>query len=377
MQVVRQQNHFLNVVSHELRTPLNNSLEMLNQLSATQLDEDQAELFQDLDKANIDVTRSVKMLMDYADSMLGELQLEEEEFDLRALWLDRLRLVQRAHPGQIHLLQLREEFDFDPLVLGDKIRIGRMMHGLIDNAMKFSDAHQIKVHIAFKAEPCAELYFEVSDDGIGMSDSLIQSIGQPFANQSVRRTRGGGGMGVGFYLTHKYLEMMGGQFSLTSRQGEGTCSSIQLPLKLMGRASAQAVSADSAGGDLPLSNLRLLLVEDDPTVAKINAIRLRKLGAHVVVAGNGQVAVEMLQDKSVDIAAILMDLHMPVMDGFSATRHIRDMVEYVKIPIVAVTAGSRLAEYARAMAAGIDAFYSKPFEPNVLIQYFKARGVIR
>ena len=93
MQVVRQQNHFLNVVSHELRTPLNNSLEMLNQLSATRLDEDQAELFQDLDKANIDVTRSVKMLMDYADSMLGELQLDEEAFDLRALWLDRLRLV--------------------------------------------------------------------------------------------------------------------------------------------------------------------------------------------------------------------------------------------------------------------------------------------
>lgn len=377
MQVVRQQNHFLNVVSHELRTPLNNSLEMLNQLSATRLDEDQAELFQDLDKANIDVTRSVKMLMDYADSMLGELQLDEEAFDLRALWLDRLRLVQRAHPGQIHLLDIHEEFDFDPLVLGDKVRIGRMMHGLIDNAMKFSDAHQIKVHIAFKAEPPAELYFEVSDDGIGMADSLIQSIGQPFANQSVRRNRGGGGMGVGFYLTHKYLEMMHGQFALKSRQGEGTCSSIQLPLNLLGRASAQAVSADRAEGELPLSNLKLLLVEDDPTVAKINAIRLRKLGAHVVVAGNGQVAVEMLQDKSVDIAAILMDLHMPVMDGFSATRHIRDMVEYVKIPIVAVTAGSRLAEYARAMAAGIDAFYSKPFEPNVLVQYFKARGVIR
>jgi len=377
MQVVRQQNHFLNVVSHELRTPLNNSLEMLNQLSATQLDEDQAELFQDLDKANIDVTRNVKMLMDYADSMLGELQLEEEEFDLRALWLDRLRLVQRAHPGQIHLLQIREEFEFDPLVLGDKVRIGRMMHGLIDNAMKFSDAHQIKVHIAFKAEPQAQLFFEVSDDGIGMSDSLIQSIGQPFANQAVRRTRGGGGMGVGFYLTHKYLELMGGQFSLKSRQGEGTVSSFELPLHLMGRAAAQALSAEQVGDDLPLSKLRLLLVEDDPTVAKINAIRLRKLGAQVVVAGNGQVAVEMLQDKNVEIAAILMDLHMPVMDGFSATRHIRDMVEYVKIPIVAVTAGSRLAEYARAMAAGIDAFYSKPFEPNVLVQYFKARGLIR
>ena len=376
MQVVRQQNHFLNVVSHELRTPLNNSLEMLNQLSATQLDEDQAELFQDLDKANIDVTRSVKMLMDYADSMLGELQLEEEEFDLRALWLDRLRLVQRAHPGQIHLLEIREEFDFDPVVLGDKMRIGRMMHGLIDNAMKFSDAHRIKVHIQFRSQPAPQLYFEVSDNGIGMAESLIQSIGKPFANQSVRRTRGGGGMGVGFYLTRKYLEMMKGQFSLQSRLGEGTCCSIHVPLQLIGRASAQAVSAESAG-DLPLSNLKLLLVEDDPTVAKINASRLRKLGAHVVVAGNGQVAVDLLQDKSVSIAAILMDLHMPVMDGFSATRHIRDMVEYVKIPIVAVTAGSRLAEYARAMAAGIDAFYSKPFEPNVLVQYFKARGVIR
>jgi two-component system, sensor histidine kinase len=72
----------------------------------------------------------------------------------------------------------------------------------------------------------------------------------------------------------------------------------------------------------------------------------------------------------------LMDLHMPVMDGFSATRHIRAMNEYVKTPIVAVTAGSRLAEYARAMASGIDAFYSKPFEPNVLVHYFKARGLI-
>ncbi|VWX37140.1 MULTISPECIES: ATP-binding protein [unclassified Limnobacter] len=377
MQVIRQQNHFLNVVSHELRTPLNNSLEMLNQLSATQLDEDQAELFQDLDKANIDVTRSVRMLMDYADSMLGDLQLDEEEFDLRALWIDRLRLVQRAHPGQIHLLQSAEQFEFDPIVLGDKVRIGRMMHGLIDNAMKFSDANQIRVEISFHAQPEPEFHFQVSDNGIGMAAGLIDSLGTPFANQSERRMRGGGGMGVGFYLTHKYLEMMNGQFQIQSELGKGTCAGFQIPVKLVGRATAQSISTQNPESELPLNNLTLLLVEDDPVVAKINAIRLRKLGAQVVVAGNGQVAVDMLQDKSVNVAAILMDLHMPVMDGFSATRHIRDMVEYVKTPIVAVTAGSRLAEYARAMAAGIDAFYSKPFEPNVLVQYFKARGVIR
>ncbi|MCR2745524.1 hybrid sensor histidine kinase/response regulator [Limnobacter parvus] len=376
MQVVRQQNYFLNVVSHELRTPLNNSLEMLNQLSATQLNEDQAELFQDLDKANIDVTRSVKMLMDYADSMLGELQLEEEEFDLRALWLDRLRLVQRAHPGQIHLLKIREKFDFDPLVLGDKIRLGRMMHGLIDNALKFSDASQIQVQITFDAQQGSQLRFEVQDNGVGMEESLVTTIGKPFANQSQRRSRGGGGMGVGFYLTHKYLELMKGQFKLQSELGQGTQAIIHLPLQVVGKAIGQCLTSNSNQGELPLSNLKLLLVEDDATVAKINAIRLRKLGAQVIVAGNGQLAVEMLQDKSVGVAAILMDLHMPVMDGFSATRHIRDMKEHIKTPIVAVTAGSRLAEYTRAMAAGIDAFYSKPFEPNVLVQYFKSRGLI-
>lgn len=375
MLVVRQQNHFLNVVSHELRTPLNNSLEMLNQLSATQLDEDQAELFQDLDKANIDVTRSVKMLMDYADSMLGELHLEEEEFDLRALWLDRLRLVQRAHPGQIHLVRIHEEFDFDPLILGDKMRLGRMMHGLIDNALKFADAHQITVQITFREQPEPHLRFEVCDDGVGMNESLMNAVGKPFANQSERRSRGGGGMGVGFYLTHKYLELMQGQFKLESEPGKGTCAAFQLPMKLIGKASAQSTLMSSTD-ELPLGNLKLMLVEDDPTVAKINALRLRKLGAQVIVAGNGQVAVDLLQDKTVKVSAILMDLHMPVMDGFSATRHIRAMNEYVKTPIVAVTAGSRLAEYARAMASGIDAFYSKPFEPNVLVHYFKARGLI-
>lgn len=376
MQVVRQQNHFLNVVSHELRTPLNNSLEMLNQLSATQLNEDQAELFKDLDKANIDVTRSVKMLMDYADSMLGELQLEVEEFDLRALWLDRLRLVQRAHPGQIHLLKIHEEFDFDPLVLGDKMRLGRLMHGLIDNALKFADASEIQVQIRFQSQPCPQLCFEVSDNGTGMDEELVNAASKPFANQSLRKIRGGGGMGVGFYLTHKYMELMQGEFTLHSEPGRGTRALFCVPLQVMGQASVHTVQPTSDECDLPLSKLRLLLVEDDPTVAKINAIRLRKLGAQVIVAGNGQVAVGILQDKSIAVSAILMDLHMPVMDGFSATRHIRDMQQYVKIPIVAVTAGSRLAEYSRAMAAGIDAFYSKPFEPNVLVPYFKARGLI-
>ena len=282
MLVVRQQNHFLNVVSHELRTPLHNSLETLNQLSATQLDEDQAELFQDLDKANIDVTRSVKMLMDYADSMLGELHLEEEEFDLRALWLDRLRLVQRAHPGQIHLVQIHEEFDFDPLILGDKMRLGRMMHGLIDNALKFADANQITVQITFREHPEPHLRFEVCDDGVGMNESLLNAVGKPFANQSERRSRGGGGMGVGFFLTHKYLELMKGQFKLDSELGKGTCAGFTLPLNLMGKASAQSTLLPGTD-ELPLGSLKLMLVEDDPTVAKINALRLRKLGAQVIV----------------------------------------------------------------------------------------------
>lgn len=376
MQVVRQQNYFLNVISHELRTPLNNSLEMLNQLSATRMDEDQAELFQDLDKANIDVTRSVRLLMDYADSMLGELHLEEEEFDLRSLWLDRLRLVQRAHPGQIHLMKTQESFAFDPVVLGDKVRFGRMIHGLIDNALKFAEATEVNVSISFVSQPTPLCRFAVQDNGIGMGESLQRDIGTPFANRIERRTRGGGGMGVGFYLTHKYLEMMKGQFKIESELGKGTYVGFEVPLKVIGQAHTQQISVLYNHDDLPLSHLTLLLVEDDPVVAKINAIRLRKLGAQVTVAENGQVAVDLLKDKSFKVAAILMDLHMPLMDGFSATRHIRDMEEYVKTPIVAVTAGSRLAEYARAMAAGIDAFYSKPFEPNVLVRYFKARGLI-
>lgn len=377
MQVVRQQNHFLNVVSHELRTPLSNSLETLNQLSATSLDDHQAELFKDLDKANIDVTRSVKMLMDYADSMLGELALEVEEFDLRALWLDRLRLVQRAHPDQIHLLEVMEAFEYDPLVLGDKTRLGRMMHGLIDNAVKFSQATEIQVQIDFRAHPEAVLKFQVIDNGTGIPQAMMDTLGQPFTNKIERRSRGGGGMGVGFYLTHKYLQMMNGDFILNSTPGQGTRVGFGVPLQLVGRATAQSPASTHDTAGLPLNKLKLLLVEDDTTVAKINAARLRKLGAEVTVAENGQIAVDLLQQKMSEVSAILMDLHMPVMDGFSATRQIRQMEAHSKTPIVAVTAGSRLAEYARAMATGIDAFYSKPLEPNVLVHYLKARGLIR
>ncbi len=376
MRVVRQQNHFLNVVSHELRTPLNNSVEMLNQLSATQLNEDQAELFQDLDRANLDVVRSVRMLMDYADSMLGELQLDVEEFDLRELWLDRLRLVQRLFPDQVGLLTTQDRFEFDPVVQGDKVRLGRMMHGFVANALKFAKATEVKVTIEFVSQPKPMVRFEVQDNGVGMSSDMQRAIGKPFSNQAERVSRGGGGMGVGFYLARKYLDLMGGRFNLVTQEGHGTSVSFDAPLQLVGRASTQASTGLAQGGDLPLSNLTLLLVEDDPLVAKINAIRLKKLGANVVVAGNGKVAVELLQDQNARVEAILMDLHMPVMDGFAATRHIREMAQYTKTPIVAVTAGSRHAEYTRAMAAGIDAFYSKPFEPNVLLHYFKARGVI-
>ncbi|HEX4857101.1 MAG TPA: ATP-binding protein [Limnobacter sp.] len=377
MQVVRQQNHFLNVVSHELRTPLSNSLETLNQLSATRLDDDQAELFKDLDKANRDVTRSVKMLMDYADSMLGELALEEEEFDLRALWLERLRLVKRAHPDLSHLVQTVESFEFDPLVLGDKTRLGRMMHGLVDNALKFSSATEIRVNIEFQTRPAPFLIFEVQDNGIGMPEALLKSVGKPFGNHEQRRSRGGGGMGVGFYLTRKYLQLMHGRFKLNSKPGEGTQAGFELPLQLLGKASAQSVAAQPDSPALPLHHMKLLLVEDDTTVARINAARLRKMGAEVTVAENGQVALDLLKEGKSEVAAILMDLHMPVMDGFSATRLIRQMEQHAKTPIVAVTAGSRLAEYARAMATGIDAFYSKPLEPNVLVHYLKARGLIR
>ncbi|HEX4918243.1 MAG TPA: response regulator [Limnobacter sp.] len=376
MRVVRQQNHFLNVVSHELRTPLNNSVEMLNQLSATQLDEDQAELFKDLDRANLDVTRSVRMLMDYADSMLGELHLEVEEFDLRELWIDKLRLVQRLFPEHVGLLTTAERFEFDPLVQADRVRLGRMMHGFVANALKFAQASEVRVTIEFTNTPNPVMRFEVCDDGIGMSTAMQRAIGKPFSNHAERLSRGSGGMGVGFYLAKKYLELMNGCFNLVTQEGHGTCVSFEVPLRLVGHASTQAKARSLVQGELPLSNLTLLLVEDDPTVAKINSIRLRKMGAQVVIAGNGKAAVELLQDNSTAVQAILMDLHMPVMDGFAATRQIREMSQHTKTPIVAVTAGSRLAEYARAMAAGIDAFYSKPFEPNVLVHYFKARGVI-
>jgi len=246
----------------------------------------------------------------------------------------------------------------------------------VANAITFSRASQVKICMEFVAHPQSVVRFEVCDDGVGMSSAMQRVVGKPFSNHAERSSRGGGGMGVGFYLAKKYLELMGGRFNLVTQEGHGTCVGFEVPLQLIGQASTQARVRPLGQGELPLSNLTLLLVEDDPTVAKINAIRLRKLGAQVLVAGNGKAAVDMLKGQSAKVEAILMDLHMPVMDGFAAARQIRKMNQYIKTPIVAVTAGSRLAEYSRAMAAGIDAFYSKPFEPNVLVHYFKARGVI-
>ena len=366
----RSKSKFLANMSHELRTPLNGILGMLNLLGTTGLSAQQADYVK---TANTSANHLLNVLNDILDiSALdeGKISIHPEPCHLQDLLKDieNVTRPQAAAKGLKFVFEVHP--DLAPWGLMDVTRLKQILFNLINNAIKFTQRGAVTVTVGraptlpwdAPATMGPILRFEVEDTGIGMAEGAIEGLFQRFHQVDNSVARQFGGSGLGLEISQSLARMMGGEIEVRSTPGEGSCFSLELPFRLCDAPASIAalVPMPTTGADTSLARAyRVLVAEDNPVNRKFVGILLERMGYQTTFCDNGQLAVECVQCGDFDL--ILMDVHMPVMDGLAATRAIRALAGKARhIPIVALTADAMNNAQEEALEAGVNYFVTKP-----------------
>jgi len=359
---------FLSIMSHEIRTPMNAVIGFTNLLLQDPRP-DQQEYLNVLKFSAENLLVIIGDILDLNKIEAGKIILEDENFSLKNL-VDNLYTAQLQAAIEKNIrLQLNFDTNIPAAVLGDKVRIGQILANLISNAIKFTNTGS--VNLTFKlieqhAEE-ANIYFEVSDTGIGIPKKHQTYIFDIFSQASNSTTRQFGGTGLGLSISQRLVNLMGGNIEVKSEPGNGSRFYFTLKLKngkpeLINNKSQFVVSVSDS-----LKNKHILLIEDNPVNVLVVKRFLEKWGILCDVAENGRIGVDMVIQKEYDL--VLMDIQMPVMDGYEAATRIRNIGgKYKSLPVIALTASAMYDRKDKILAAGMNDYISKPFKPDELHQ---------
>ena len=347
----RAKGAFLANMSHEIRTPMNGVLGVAQLLERTELGERQREYVRTIRASAQALLVILNDVLDLSKIEAGKLSIELQPCDIRMLLADMVQLYQPIAVAQGLSFNVEAADDL-PVVLSDPARIRQIVTNLIGNALKFT--HSGSIHLGAVFENGA-LRVIVRDTGIGIPTDRQASIFDSFTQADVSTSRVYGGTGLGLTISRQLVEMMGGTLGLRSMVGAGSEFWFELPAE----KSDPIVSTGGApdGGFARLSG-HVLLAEDNEVNVLVAQDALEELGLTVEVAGDGRQAVAMALARPYD--AILMDLHMPYLDGADATRAIREAGK--TLPILAMTAAAREEDRQACLAAGMNGYITKPFE---------------
>jgi signal transduction histidine kinase/ActR/RegA family two-component response regulator len=372
---------FLANMSHEIRTPLNGVLGMAQVMEGTDLSQQQKEFVST-------IIESGKTLMALLNDVLDLSKIEAGKFDVVPVDTDLAHMLRRSYrlwkpraeeKGLEFSLTLDAELP-DHLSF-DAVRVQQCVSNLVSNAIKFT--REGRVEISARAKPLAEghhmVEIRVTDTGPGMDEETQARLFQAFAQADETISRKHGGTGLGLSITRRLSEMMGGQASVTSEPGKGSTFRISFraaPPKSKPSVRLDGVAANphDAREQLKQSNLRVLLVDDHPINRQVASLFLRPFNMRIVEAVNGAEALAALEHEQFDI--VLLDMHMPVMDGPTTIARIRRSdKDWASVPVIALTADAMSGDKERYLAMGMDGYLSKPLaERDLLAEIARVRS---
>jgi PAS domain S-box-containing protein len=362
MAASRAKSEFLATMSHEIRTPLNGVIGLNALLLRTDLDDHQLRLADAMHGAGRALLTLIDDILDFSKIEAGRLELEEVEFAVRPTVQRVLDILGPAAADKGIRLELEVDPGTPERVVGDPGRFAQVLSNLASNAVKFTEAGTVRVRVGGRVDAgVAALRVEVTDTGIGMDEEQLARVFQPFLQADASTTRTFGGTGLGLAIARELAAALGGDLGATSRPGEG---SVFWFTAAFGAARPVRVVRDGAVAPARRSG-RVLVVEDNDVNQLVAVGLLEALGFTADVAADGEAGARAALTEEYD--AVLMDLQMPHVDGFAAARAIRAAEpEGARVPIIAVTASATAGERERCLAAGMDAFLTKPIEVDRL-----------
>ncbi len=382
-QAAKAKSDFLANMSHEIRTPMNGVIGLTKLAQAQEMPDQVRRYLEKILQSSEGLLYIINDILDFSKLEAGKLQIDQQKFDLAQLLATICSLFEsRADEKQLCLSLVVE--DTVPVdVLGDALRLQQILTNLISNAIKFTDAGQIQIKATLVGteKSITKIRFSIRDTGIGLAAADQARLFQPFSQVDASSTRRFGGTGLGLSISQQLLKLMDSELFVESSLGQGSNFWFDLPLaltskRLYSKASPQqmthqqnslsAIIRELAKG---LAGKKILVAEDNRINQQVIEGFLRYGGIEVNIAKNGLEALSLIESQHYD--AVLMDIHMPEMNGIDATLSIRSQDAHKSLPIIALTAGVTQAERETCLNCGMNDFIAKPVDPENLYNTLK------
>ena len=370
-QASRAKSEFLANMSHEIRTPMNAVIGLAFLLGKTALDDEQSDLLAKLKLGSKALLLVLNNVLDLSKIEAGELIVERRTFDLHGLLAELPEMLAVQAQAKGIAFDIDEVDDLPVALEGDATRLNQILTNLLSNAIKFTERGGVSLCVNRVAATSSHvtLRFAVRDTGIGIAAEVQEQLFAPFAQADASITRRFGGTGLGLSIVKRLVKLMGGEVHVDSAPGVGSEFSVTLQFAL---ASLEALDRPESGptepGEYVLPDVRVLLVDDSDINLEVTRRILEAEGARVRIASNGQQAVDLLEAEPDAVDIVLMDVQMPVLNGYDATRRIRGELGLQDLPIIALTAGALSSDRQRSSEAGMDDYIIKPFDAQQLMR---------